>query len=139
MELSPGFDVETKLFAKAGVADHLDRELARPKYQVAPIELGTNSDRYPAIQRRYKTTRQILESILDTIHPVILVAEVALIEGDIDQLSLLTDQGSTLVGIFLPNFERTLSICMESYARAPKMHLALIQRLSDMVSFFRIG
>jgi len=106
---------------------------------VAPIELGTNSDRYPAIQRCYKTTRQILESILDTIHPVILVAEVALIEGDIDQLSLLTDQGSTLVGIFLPNFERTLSICMESYARAPKMHLALIQRLSDMVSFCRIG
>jgi len=51
----------------------------------------------------------------------------------------LTDQGSTLVGIFLPNFERTLSICMESYARAPKMHLALIQRLSDMVSFCRIG
>ena len=46
-----GLDFETKLFAKTGVVDQLRRELARPKYRVAPIG-GTNTDPYQAIEGR---------------------------------------------------------------------------------------
>jgi DNA repair photolyase len=57
LDLSSGLDFETKLFAKTGIVDKLRRELARPKYQVAPIAIGTNTDPYQAIEGRYQTTR----------------------------------------------------------------------------------
>ena len=60
LDQSSGFDFETKLFAKTGVVDLLRCELARPKYQVAPIAIGTNTDPYQAIEGRHQTTQQIL-------------------------------------------------------------------------------
>jgi DNA repair photolyase len=44
LDLSLGLDFETKLFAKTSIVEQLRRVLARPKYQVAPIALGTNTD-----------------------------------------------------------------------------------------------
>jgi DNA repair photolyase len=40
---------------------------------VAPIAIGTNTDPYQAIEGRYQTTRQILELMLETRHPVTIV------------------------------------------------------------------
>ena len=104
-----GLDFETKLFAKTGVVEQLRCELARLKYQVAPIAIGTNTDPYQAIEGRYQTTRQILEFMLETRHPVAIVTKGAMIERDIDLLSALAEQGLTQVGISVTSLDRTLS------------------------------
>ena len=59
--LSPGLDFETKLFAKTNAAQALERELAGPGYQVRTIAIGTNTDPYQPIERRYRIMRRILE------------------------------------------------------------------------------
>ena len=56
---------------------------------MAPIAIGTNTDPYQAIEGRNKTTRQILEVMLETRHPVAIVTKEAMIEGDIDLLAAL--------------------------------------------------
>ena len=109
LDLSSGLDFETKLFAKTGIVDKLRRELARPKYQVAPIAIGTNTDPYQAIEGRYQTTRQILEVMLETLHPVAIVTKGSMIERDIDLLASLAAQGLTRVGISVTSLDRTLS------------------------------
>ena len=131
LDLSSGLDFETKLFAKTGVVDQLRRELSRPAYRVAPIALGTNTDPYQAIEGRYQTSRQILELMLETRHPVAIVTKGTLIERDIDILASLAKQGLTRVGISVTSLERTLSRRMEPRAPDPKRRLAIIQRLSD--------
>ncbi|MGB0569491.1 MAG: PA0069 family radical SAM protein [Paracoccaceae bacterium] len=131
LDLSSGLDFETKLFAKTGIVDKLRRELARPKYQVAPIAIGTNTDPYQAIEGRYQTTRQILEVMLETLHPVAIVTKGSMIERDIDLLASLAAQGLTRVGISVTSLDRTLSRRMEPRAPDPKRRLAVIQRLSD--------
>ena len=130
-DLSSGLDFGTKLFEKTGVVDQLRRELARPKYQVAPIAIGTNTDPYQAIEGRYKTTRKILEVMLETRHPVAIVTKGAMIERDIDLLAALAKQGLTRVGISVTSLDRTLSRRMEPRAPDPKRRLAIIRRLSD--------
>src|SRR3954465_5059593 len=40
LNLSPGIDFETKLFAKTNAAELLWTELAKPAYRVSPINLG---------------------------------------------------------------------------------------------------
>src|SRR5882762_2641667 len=46
LELSPGLDFETKLFAKTNAAEQLRAELGRPDYRPSPIALGANTDCY---------------------------------------------------------------------------------------------
>src|SRR6187455_3216222 len=84
LELSPGLDFETKLFAKTNAAQLLKEALARPSYKPQPIALGANTDCYQPIERRFKITRQILEVLSECEHPVTMVTKSALIERDLD-------------------------------------------------------
>src|SRR6266487_6615645 len=61
LDLSPGLDFETKLFAKPDAAALLIAELAKPGYVCDAIAMGTNTDPYQPIEREWKITRQILE------------------------------------------------------------------------------
>src|SRR6187402_2589508 len=59
LDLSPGLDFETKLFAKTNAVERLRDELARRSYEPSPIALGINTDAYQPIERRYRITRQV--------------------------------------------------------------------------------
>src|SRR5579862_22850 len=55
--LSPGLDFESKLFAKPEAATLLRAELSKPGYACRPMAMGTNTDPYQPIERRYKVMR----------------------------------------------------------------------------------
>src|SRR5271165_4741877 len=57
MGLSPGLDFESKLFFKPGAAQLLERELSAAGYQPRTIAIGTNTDPYQPIERRYESMR----------------------------------------------------------------------------------
>src|SRR3546814_255439 len=59
--LSPGLDFESRLFHKPDAPERLAEELRDPKYRLAPIALGTNTDPYQPVEREQKLTRRILE------------------------------------------------------------------------------
>ena len=61
LNLSPGVDFETQLFAKINAAELLRAELARPGYRCEHISLGANTDPYQPIEREYRITRGVLE------------------------------------------------------------------------------
>ena len=61
LDLSPGIDFETKLFAKTNAAKLLQNELNKPGYLCKPIALGANTDPYQPIEREYKITRSLLD------------------------------------------------------------------------------
>src|SRR5512142_1086222 len=91
--LSPGLDFETKLFAKTNAAVALERELADPNYRVATIAIGTNTDPYQPIERRYRIMRRILEVLSATNHPVGIVTKSALVLRDLDILARMAERG----------------------------------------------
>jgi hypothetical protein len=85
--LSPGLDFETKLFVKPEAPELLERELSAPNYQPRTIAIGTNTDPYQPIDRRYQIMRRILEVLERAGHPVGIVTKSALVLRDIDILS----------------------------------------------------
>ena len=86
--LSPGLDFETKLFAKTNAGAALERELADPAYRPRTIAIGTNTDPYQPIERRYRIMRRILEVLSAANHPVGIVTKSALVLRDLDILAL---------------------------------------------------
>lgn len=129
--LSPGLDFETRLFFKQDAAALLRRELARPSYRCAPLALGINTDAYQPLERRLGITRQLLEVLLETRHPLSIVTKSALIERDLDLLAALARQNLLHVLISITTLERDLARTLEPRAAAPHRRLDTLRRLHE--------
>src|SRR6056297_2908653 len=71
--LSAGLDFETRLVARAEAPKVLEQELRSPRYRVAPIAIGTNTDPYQPIERTHEITRACLKVLMRFNHPVAVV------------------------------------------------------------------
>ena len=131
LDLSPGLDFETRLFAKTNAAERVRHELARPSYKPAPIALGINTDAYQPIERRYRVTRQVLEVLAECRHPVSFVTKSALIERDVDVLSDLARDRLVTVYFSVTTLDNRLASRMEPRATAPHRKLKAMRALHD--------
>jgi DNA repair photolyase len=130
MGLSPGLDFETKLFAKAGAAELLERELADPAYVPQTIAMGTNTDPYQPIERRFRITRSVLEVLERFNHPVGIVTKSALVVRDLDILSRMAEKDLVKVAISVTTLDGKLARAMEPRASTPEKRLKALEMLS---------
>jgi DNA repair photolyase len=131
LNLSPGLDFETKLFAKTNAAELLRVELSKPGYRVSPINLGANTDPYQPIERRYRITRQVLEVFAEFKHPLTIVTKNALVERDMDLLAELARQNLVYVFVSVTSLDNRLASKLEPRASAPHRRIEAIRRLSE--------
>ena len=131
LDLSPGLDFETKLYAKTNAAERLRVELARPKYRCAPIALGINTDAYQPIERRYRITRGLLELLAECRHPVSLITKNALIERDLDLLVPMAQRKLVSVHFSITTLDNHLASKMEPRASAPHRKLQAMRMLHE--------
>jgi DNA repair photolyase len=131
LDLSPGLDFESKIFAKPDAPALLARELAKSGYHVAPIALGVNTDAYQPVERKLEITRGILKVLLAYRHPVSIITKSTLIERDINLLVPMARQHLVQVMISVTTLDNTLSRRMEPRAAAPARRLQIIRTLSE--------
>ncbi|HLP97694.1 MAG TPA: PA0069 family radical SAM protein [Sideroxyarcus sp.] len=131
LNLSPGLDFETKLFAKPEAATLLRKELAKPSYQCSPIALGVNTDSYQPIERELKIVRQVLEVLAECKHPVSIVTKSALIERDIELLAEMARDDLVQVFITVTTLDAEVARKLEPRAASPRRRLHAIQRLNE--------
>ena len=131
LNLSPGLDFETKLFAKTNAAERLRVELAKPKYVPSPIALGINTDSYQPIERRYTVTREVLEVLAECRHPVSFVTKSKLILRDLDLLADMARQNLVHVYLSVTSLDNRLSAKLEPRAAAPHTRLKTIRALNE--------
>jgi len=131
LDLSPGLDFETKLFAKPEAARLLRAELAKPGYVCDPIALGTNTDPYQPIEREWKLTRSILEVLAAHEHPVTIVTKSALVERDIDIIAPMAAKNMARVYLSITTLDRQIARTLEPRASAPERRLQALRALSD--------
>ena len=130
-DLSPGLDFETRLFAKPNAAEILQATLAKPKYQPKPIAMGTNTDPYQPIERRYRITRSVLEVCLDARHPVTITTKSDRVCDDLDLLCAMAEQRLVAVAISVTSLDPKLSGKLEPRAAAPAKRLAALGKLAE--------
>jgi DNA repair photolyase len=131
LDLSPGLDFETRLFAKTNAVELLRAELARPRYRCAPIALGVNTDAYQPLERRQRITRDLLEVLAETRHPVHLITKNALVLRDLDLLAPMAAQNLVQVSLSVTTLDNRLAARMEPRASAPHSRLKAIAGLHE--------
>lgn len=130
-DLSPGLDFESRLFAKPDAAAVLRQTLSKPGYRPAPIAIGTNTDPYQPIERTYRITRQILELMAETRHPIVITTKSAKVTEDIALLANLAKDQLTGVALSVTTLDAKLARILEPRASAPIKRLDAVRELSD--------
>ncbi|HTQ78015.1 MAG TPA: PA0069 family radical SAM protein [Burkholderiales bacterium] len=130
LELSPGLDFETRLFAKTNAAELLTAELSRPGYVPKPLAFGTNTDCYQPVERRYRIMRGLLEVLAACDHPLTLVTKSALIERDIDLLAPMAKRGLVKAFVSITTLDAKLARAMEPRAASPRRRVDALRALA---------
>ena len=131
LELSPGLDFETRLFAKTNAAELLRGELSKPGYRVSPISLGANTDCYQPAERKHGITRQIVEILAECDHPLTIVTKSALVERDLDLLAPMAQKSLVKVFVSIGTLDPVLARKLEPRAASPQRRLDTVRAISQ--------
>jgi DNA repair photolyase len=129
--LSPGLDFESKLYMKPDAPELLERELSARNYTPKSIAIGTNTDPYQPIERRYAIMRRILEVLERAGHPVGIVTKSNMVTRDIDILSRMARRKLVRVGISVTTLDAKLARTMEPRAPTPARRLEALRELAS--------
>lgn len=131
LDLSPGLDFETRLYAKDNAAQVLRRELSRPGYQPRLIAMGTNTDPYQPIERRLRITASLLEVFDEFNHPVSITTKSSMVTRDLPLLSRLARRNLVRVQLSIGTLDRELARRMEPRASTPAARVEAIRALKE--------
>lgn len=131
LDLSPGLDFESRLFAKANAAERLRETLARPSYRCETIALGVNTDAYQPIEREHRITRGVLEVLHECDHPVALITKSSLIERDIDLLAPMASRRLAVAAVTITTLDAGMARTLEPRAATPSRRLRTIRTLAE--------
>ncbi|MET0270974.1 MAG: PA0069 family radical SAM protein [Sphingomonas sp.] len=131
LDLSPGLDFESRLFAKPDAAALLRAELAKPSYRVERIALGANTDPYQPIEGDWRITRSVLEVLAETRHPLTITTKSDRVVRDIDILGPMAADGLAAVVLSVTSLDPLTARTLEPRAPHPRRRLAAIRALAQ--------
>ncbi len=130
LNLSPGLDFETRIFHKPRLAQLLAQEISAPGYRCRVIHVGGNTDPYQPAERRLRSTRAVLELMLERCHPVTVITKGALVLRDADLLAALAERRLVRVFVSFTSLDDELKRTLEPRTAAPQARLRIMRELT---------
>ncbi|MEO8542894.1 MAG: PA0069 family radical SAM protein [Burkholderiaceae bacterium] len=131
LNLSPGLDFETRIFAKTNLAEQLARELQSRSYVPSQIVIGSVTDAYQPAERRWRVTRSVIELLARCDHPLAIVTKGSGVERDVDLLGAMAAKNLAAVYVTITTLDAALARKLEPRASAPHRRLRTIRALAD--------
>lgn len=127
---SAGVDFETRILVKHDAPELLRRELSRPGWQPAIVNLSGVTDCYQPIERKLKLTRRCLEVLAEFRNPTTIVTKNTLVARDVDVLAELARFRAVAVFVSVTTLDPELRTILEPRASPPAARLLAIRRLA---------
>jgi len=112
---------------KINIADVLEKQIKSPKYKNKLIYIGTVTDPYQPLERKYKLTRKILEVLVKYQNPIQILTKSSLILRDID---LLRKFENIEVNFTINTLDEQWRKLVEPYSSSIKERLGAAKKLS---------
>ncbi|MBN8810836.1 MULTISPECIES: PA0069 family radical SAM protein [Sphingomonas] len=131
LDLSPGLDFESRLFAKPDAPALLRAELGKRGYVCRPIAFGTNTDPYQPIEAEWRITRGCIEVLAEQDHPLTITTKSNRVTRDLDLLAPMARKGLAAVMISVTSLDPRIAMTVEPRAPHPEKRLAAMRQLAD--------
>jgi DNA repair photolyase len=130
LELGAGRDFEREIVVKVNAPERLRVELARKSWQGEHVALGTNTDPYQWVEKRYELMRGIWQAFRDARNPCSVLTKSPLLLRDLDLmvgLSAVTDFSAALS---IPTLDRKAWRATEPRSPSPSARLDAVAELA---------
>jgi DNA repair photolyase len=131
LNLSPGLDFETQIFAKVNAADRLRAALSSPGYEPLSLNIGSATDAYQPAERKLGITRAVIGVLSEFRHPFSVITKSAGIERDIDLMAPMAAEGLAAAYVSITTLDGGLARILEPRASMPERRLRTIERLAQ--------
>ena len=130
MELRDGVEFEQKIFVKQHAAERLRHELRKVK-PGEEIVIGTATDPYQPVERRFEVTRAILEELARHSGLQIgIVTKSNLITRDVEIMRRLAENNRLFVSLTVTTVNTELARILEPRAPRPDLRLEAVHQLN---------
>jgi len=132
MGMEDGEEFERKIYSKKDASRVLEQELSAAKLRNRPVAIGTATDPYQPAERRFFTTRSLLEVLAQRPGVALSITTKSdLVVRDVDLLKQIQKQGSVHVNISITTMKVRLARQLEPKAPTPKRRLAAVKALAE--------
>jgi len=132
MGLEDSLDFERKIYSKRNAAQVLTEELTPSKLRGRPVALGTATDPYQPAERKFFTTRMILEVLAK--RPGVslsITTKSDLVVRDIGLLQQIQKIGHLHVNLSVTTVKPRLARLLEPGAATPRRRLFAVKKLAE--------
>ena len=125
-----GRDFDGRILVKMNAPEVLRQEMREPRWRGELIAIGTACDPYEPAEKKYRISRQILETLRDFHNPVSLTTKSVLVARDLDVLKELSQVAEVEVNFSISTLDKRLWHAMEPRTPEPIKRLEAMEKLA---------
>ncbi len=130
LDLDAGRDFEEQIIVKVNAPEVLRAELRRPSWRGEHVALGTNTDPYQWVEKRYRLTRGILEALRDARNPCSVLTKSPLLLRDLDLFVELVEATEFTACLSIPMLDEKTWRQTEPRTPHPRKRLEAVAELN---------
>jgi DNA repair photolyase len=131
LELGAGRDFEREIVVKVNAPERLRVELARNSWQGEHVALGTNTDPYQWVEKRYELMPGIWEALRDARNPCSVLTKSPLLLRDLALMRELTGVTEFSAALSIPTLEQKAWRATEPRSPNPSARLDAVAELAS--------
>src|SRR3954452_10225535 len=130
LDFDAGRDFEKQIVVKVNAPEVLRAELRKPSWQFEHVALGTNTDPYQWVEKRYGLTRAILEVLRDARNPCSVLTKSPLLLRDLDVFLQLREVAEFSACLSIPTLDEKGWRSTEPHTPHPRKRLEAVAELN---------
>ena len=130
LDFDAGRDFEREIVVKVNAPERLRAELARKSWQGEHVALGTNTDPYQWVEKRYELMRGIWQTMRDARNPCSVLTKSPLLMRDLDLMSELDAVTDFSAALSIPTLDQKAWRATEPRTPNPKARLEAVAELT---------
>jgi DNA repair photolyase len=124
-------DFERQIVVKVNLPEVLRAELARPSWKGEHVALGTNTDPYQWVEKRYRLTRGVWEAMRDFRNPCSVLTKSPLLLRDIDVFQELAEVAGFSASLSIPTIDEKVWRQTEPHTPNPRARIEAVKALTE--------
>jgi DNA repair photolyase len=130
LDMNAGTDFEKQIVVKVNLPEVLRRELNRPSWKGEHVALGTNTDPYQWVEKRYRLTRGVWEAMRDFKNPCSVLTKSPLLLRDLDLFQEINAMTSFTANLSIPTIDEKVWRQTEPHTPNPRARIEAVAELT---------
>jgi DNA repair photolyase len=130
LDMNARDDFDKKIVVKVNLPEVVRRELNRPSWKGEHVALGTNTDPYQWVEKRYRLTRGVWEAMRDFRNPCSVLTKSPLLLRDLDLFREINAVTSFTANLSIPTIDEKVWRQTEPHTPNPRARIEAVAELT---------